>query len=104
MIRVGTIGYKVTEREFVEEYPLDFGSGVRGSWHSYDGRSHAGLIIAHLHEDGVLCAGAVSITYKNNRGAQWTMISEDPLTLAPSILDNSCGLHGHIVDGKWVSC
>jgi len=29
----------------------------------------------------------------------------DDLTLAPSILVRSCdGLHGHVVDGRWVPC
>lgn len=33
-----------------------------------------------------------------------TIVSEDPLTISPSLLcpDPSCGFHGYIRDGKWV--
>lgn len=33
---------------------------------------------------------------------QWTLVSENPLTLAPSLLCTVCGDHGFIRDGKWV--
>jgi hypothetical protein len=32
----------------------------------------------------------------------WTLVSEEPLTLTPSVLCRSCGHHGFITDGKWV--
>lgn len=32
----------------------------------------------------------------------WTMTSESPLTLEPSLLRTDCGDHGFIRDGKWV--
>ena len=100
----------MTKKEFAEEYPIDFGNGVRGSWYSYKGTEHAGLIVAHLHSGGKLCAGAVGIKgrdfigYDGNRPL-WTLVSEDPLTLTPSI-DNSqetgCNLHGFITNGVWI--
>ena len=31
----------------------------------------------------------------------WTVVSESPLTLSPSLLCLFCGRHGHIRDGKW---
>ena len=96
--------YKPTQEEFEKEYPVDFGLGVRGRWYSSKGIDHAGIIIAHFHPDKLLCCVAVSITEPNNRGAQWTRVCEEPLTLTPSILDTSCGLNGHITNGKWVSC
>lgn len=34
----------------------------------------------------------------------WTVVSEKPLTLTPSLLCKSCGFHGHFRDGKWVPC
>lgn len=33
---------------------------------------------------------------------RWTVESEDPLTLAPSLACRVCGDHGFIRDGKWV--
>lgn len=32
----------------------------------------------------------------------WTVESVDPLTISPSILCGSCGLHGLWRDGRWV--
>jgi hypothetical protein len=33
----------------------------------------------------------------------WTVESQEPLTLSPSILRIECGCHGFIRDGKWVA-
>lgn len=35
-------------------------------------------------------------------GARWKLVREDPLTITPSILCHTCGLHGFITDGRWV--
>ncbi len=32
----------------------------------------------------------------------WTIVSEEPLTVTPSILNQPCGCHGYITDGKWI--
>lgn len=32
----------------------------------------------------------------------WLLVSEEPLTISPSVLCLECGHHGHIRDGKWV--
>lgn len=32
----------------------------------------------------------------------WNLISENPLTLSPSLLCRACGHHGFIQNGKWV--
>lgn len=37
-------------------------------------------------------------------GPLWTVVQREPLTLTPSILSPSTGLHGYITDGKWVDC
>jgi hypothetical protein len=34
----------------------------------------------------------------------WDVVSESPLTLAPSLLCRACGHHGFIRDGKWIPC
>lgn len=33
----------------------------------------------------------------------WTVVSTDPLTIIPSILNQPCGCHGFITEGKWVA-
>lgn len=33
---------------------------------------------------------------------RWQVVSWQPLTLSPSLLCRSCGLHGWIRDGRWV--
>jgi len=32
---------------------------------------------------------------------KWHVVSEDPLTVQPSILNVECGCHGFITDGRW---
>ena len=32
----------------------------------------------------------------------WQLVSEDPLTLSPSVLCLGCKLHGFIREGRWV--
>ena len=60
---------------------------------------HAGIILTCRHgtEGAVMFAGRVP-------GEQhaWTVESEDPLTLSPSILRTECGCHGFIRQGRWV--
>lgn len=34
---------------------------------------------------------------------EWGVVSEDPLTITPSILCGQCGIHGFWREGKWVS-
>lgn len=41
--------------------------------------------------------------YANLNGPDpWTLISEDPLTISPSLLCPACGHHGFVRDSKWV--
>lgn len=98
------LAYKPTQEEFEADYPIDFGSGVRGNWYSQKEIQHAGLLIAHLHADGELCVGSVGVRVPKLREAeQWRLVSEDPLTLEPSISSSTCELHGWIRRGKWVN-
>lgn len=41
---------------------------------------------------------ATSTGYRNH----WTLVSEEPLTIRPSVHFVDCGVHGFITDGKWV--
>lgn len=34
--------------------------------------------------------------------ARWHVVKEDPLTLSPSLICRTCGLHGYFTDGHWV--
>lgn len=44
----------------------------------------------------IICAPALRL------GEGHTIVSENPLTITPSILCPDCGLHGFITDGRWV--
>lgn len=65
------------------------------------------LIVGHVHPDGKVCEGGVPVDAPENRRPgherpTWTLVSVEPLELAPSIHNPSCGLHGHIKQGRWV--
>lgn len=50
------------------------------------------------------CSGSVArrgATGAENR-PQWDVLSEEPITLSPSIVCRGCGAHGWIRDGRWV--
>lgn len=42
------------------------------------------------------------VTVKPSWFNGWDLVSEEPLTLSPSLLCLACGHHGFIRDGKWV--
>jgi hypothetical protein len=50
------------------------------------------------------CAGSISLAGSSwaEPGRTWTLVSEDPLTLSPSLMCTACGNHGWVRDGKWV--
>lgn len=71
-------------------------------------RVKGGIIVGHTHENGEECYGAVLFDVPEMQKMKatgrplWTVVSEDPLTIKPSINNEACGLHGFITDGKWV--
>jgi hypothetical protein len=81
----------------------DIGCGVRIERRYLDGRL-AGVHYWHPRPDGSgECEGWVSVPDADGWPADsWTLVSEHPLTLSPSLLCMACDHHGHIVDGKWV--
>lgn len=87
-----------TQKEFEADFPLDFGSGVRGDFVRHRNKL-AGVIVAHMHNDGNICAGSVFWVKIEDRPV-WKLESLEPLHLEPSI-ESDCGLHGHIRGGKW---
>lgn len=75
-------------------------------------RRKAGILVYHLHSDGVVCGGTVPFdvpvnSWEKHHGRPcWTVKSWRPLTIEPSILDPSCAenFHGYITNGHWDPC
>ena len=89
---------------------IDIGGGHEISYYTTgedDDHTHVGLIDSHLKPDGSPCSGG-SIVFDLPQNAdfpghdRWQVISEEPLTLSPSLLCRACGSHGWIRDGAWV--
>lgn len=93
--------------------PIDLGSGYTARFYrwapdralnpQYDGipdAERAGIILTcpHGSEGGVPFDGRVP-----GQRDGWTVESEEPLTLTPSIVVHPCGCHGWIREGRWVS-
>lgn len=68
----------------------------------------SGGIIDHKKPDGSDCSGHISFANRawanafDNKITTWDLVSEDPLTISPSVLCLTCGDHGFIQEGKWV--
>lgn len=61
-----------------------------------------GVIVRHIKPDGKYCDGAARWRhYESETGVLWTLESENPLTISPSLLCH-CGDHGFIKQGKWI--
>lgn len=72
----------------------DLGHGVAIQRMRINGRLEG---LAYFHGD---CQSYIPLKPENAEG--WDVISEDPLTLSPSVLCRSCGFHGFIRGGKWM--
>lgn len=112
---MGAHGHEAEVWEDVAAEGEDIGSGVVIKFYGGDGAEKAGILVYHQHPDGAVCGGSVAFAMPHgapavargtapNSRALWHVLSLDPLTLSPSILDSTCGLHGHIVNGRWVPC
>lgn len=72
-------------------------------WHEcISGINHKQL--AQDNTDSGVSAGGV---YFENapayvKGPRWQLVNADPLTINPSVLCRTCGLHGWIREGRWV--
>jgi hypothetical protein len=87
-----------TDKEFEQDFPINFGKGVRGDFIRHRNKV-VGVTTAHMKKDGSVCAGAVFWGKVENRPI-WKLIQIEPLTLQESIRC-SCGLHGWIRNGQW---
>lgn len=102
---------------------IDFGDGVTGYWlgwspdrdinPQYDGIADiekCSLVLNHKTPQGEPHQGCITVdtpdvrkVFTNPKHALWQVQSWEPLTLTPSVLC-SCGWHGFITAGRWVSC
>lgn len=87
----------------------DIGNGhrIQVTHAQSDGVRH--FVDEHPRPDGAgSCAGSGRILNSgqprtNDGRAYWTIESEEPLTLSPSLLCTACGDHGWVRDGVWVA-
>lgn len=84
----------------------DLGHGVSWSKSCTEDGQWIGILEWHVCKDpeGQLSAGGVNFENAPEwvKGARWQLLKEDPLTIAPSVLCVTCGLHGFIQEGRWV--
>lgn len=87
-----------------DEGEHDIGDGVTITLVEHQGEI-VGLQEAHKDDSGNVCSGFVGFDGPHAvvGGPKWTVQSANPLTLAPSIRCRSCGHHGYIRNGRWVS-
>lgn len=88
------------------ERRVDLGSGVFALFTDEPKTGASRIAIEHVctrPRDGMTLRIAPFLTADkpNQRGHQ--LLSEDPLTVTPSVLCADCGLHGFITDGVWRS-
>lgn len=86
---------------------IGLGHGHFYSRYVNDDGDWIGIIDHHQKPDGSQCGGgSVLFDVPANAGFadsnKWTLVSEDPFHLEPSLLCRICGDHGFIRDGKWV--
>lgn len=72
--------------------------------------NRAGTVVGFIEEHpdtrnpGAQCIGSGMFDTPEGReyhGPYWKVISEEPLTLSPSILCTACGNHGFVTAGHW---
>jgi hypothetical protein len=89
--------------------PIDLGDNHTIEFTSYKGDNRSGAIVTHLTPEGKLCES--SIPFRDHAWAlefkskllehSWELVSDNPVTLAPSLACRACGDHGFIRNGKW---
>jgi len=82
-----------------EDAPIDVGHGVTIQARRIDGKV-GGFAWWHPCERG-RAEGYVN-TEPVGPNPGWTLVSESPVTLTPSLECRVCGFHGHVTGGRWV--
>lgn len=92
---------EVKPEHFAEEW-LDLGHGVQIQRRFLPGSDEpAGIEWRHPRPDsGLTCAAGGWIPLGHDHG--WTLESNNPLTITPSLLCRVCHSHGFITNGVWV--
>ncbi len=97
------------QEHYPADSPLELGCGVEIRWSrrygAADDAEYCGGLLSHPKPENPSgrCEGSFFIKGSGMDGkAEWDVLSEQPLTLAPSFLCH-CGFHGWVRDGKWVS-
>lgn len=54
-----------------------------------------------INSEGNAWRAETILPYRTPEG--WSLVSVDPITVTPSVLCKSCGTHGFITNGKWIS-
>lgn len=88
---------------------IDLGDGHKIVFSEYKGEKRVCANVLHPPVEGK-CDGDGFIAFEGRswarsfeaRIATWTIESDEPFTLSPSILCRACGDHGFIRGGKWV--
>jgi hypothetical protein len=96
--------------EEIQRDELDLGDGHKIVFAEYEGEKRVGGNVLHPPVEGK-CSGNGWIPFEGRAWARgfsghadfqaWKVVTEEPLTLEPSILCRACGDHGHIRNGKW---
>lgn len=96
---------------------IDLGHGFSYRFFTEEDLGRTGLIIDGpcasncIYKDGQsggvvgMCGGAIH--FENSRAenrSKWKVVSEEPLTLSPSLECKCKGQHGHIVEGRYIPC
>jgi hypothetical protein len=77
---------------------VDLGDSHTLEWRRVDGVLY-GANVEHLDGDGQPCRNGW-IYFGPPDG--WTLESEDPPTISPSVLCTACGDHGFVRQGRWL--
>lgn len=80
------------------------GHGVEIEYWQSKAHNLRAVNVFHRKPDGSPCACCAYIKVPDEwveRPQLWTVRQMSPLTLDPSIVCRTCGLHGWIKDGKW---
>ena len=89
----------VAGHEYSADPWVDIGGGVSIEIRRVDG-AVGGVAYRHKKPStGGPCEGYAPVA---GPGALWTLVSSEPLTLAPSLLCLECKHHGFIQNGRWV--
>ena len=97
---------EITDLTPAHERRVDLGGGVFALFTDEPTTGASRIAIEHVctrSRDGLTLRVAPFLTADkpDRRGHQ--LLSEDPLTVTPSVLCVDCGLHGFITDGVWRS-